>query len=118
KGALNRWEPDNTQSNYPRADAYLGINVNSEAYSFAVQNGSFLRLKTLQISYNLAVKKLKWLKGASVYATGSNLFILDHYTWGYDPEVSSNSGSPVRMGQDTYAYPGNRSFIFGINLKF
>jgi len=117
KIALGRWEPDNTQSNIPRAGADERINVNSEAYSFAVQNGSFLRLKTLQLRYDLSSKKIKWMKGASIYFTGSNLFILDHYSWGYDPEVSSNSASPVLGGQDTYAYPANRSFIFGINLN-
>ena len=116
--AVNRWEPDNTSSNFPRAGAYTGVNVNSIAYSFAVQNGSFLRLKTIQLNYDLRSPKVKWLKGANIYITGSNVFNLNHYTWGYDPEVSSNSGNPVEMGTDSYAYPANRSFLVGVNLKF
>ncbi len=117
KTTLGRWTPDNTQSNIPRAGADIQINVNSQAYSFAVQDGSFLRLKTLQLSYDLSSKKIKWMKGARIYFTGSNLFILDHYSWGYDPEVSSSGTSPVLGGQDSYAYPENRSFIFGIHLN-
>lgn len=116
--ALKRWEPSNTQSDIPRAGADERINVNSQAYSFAVQNGSFLRLKTLQLIYDLDIKKIKWMRGASIYFTGSNLFNLTHYTWGYDPEVSSNGTSPVLGGGDQASYPQNRSFLFGINLKF
>lgn len=116
--ALNRWQPSNTQSNIPRAGADAEINVNSQAYSFAVQNGSFLRLKTLQLSYDLTPRKIKWLQGASVYFIGSNLFILDHYTWGYDPEVNTNGTSSVLQGGDQASYPQNRAFILGINLKF
>ncbi len=116
--AVNRWTPENTQSNIPRAGADAEINVNSQAYSFAVQNGSFLRLKTLRLSYDLTPAKIKWLQGASLYFVGSNLFLVDHYTWGYDPEVSNNGINPVLQGGDQASYPQNRSFIFGLNLKF
>ncbi|HTJ11817.1 MAG TPA: TonB-dependent receptor [Dinghuibacter sp.] len=116
--ATGRWEPSNTTSNIPRAGADARINVNSQAYSFAVQNGSFLRLKTLQLSYNLSPRNLKWMHDASLFFTASNLWIHDHYTWGYDPEVSTNGTSPVLAGGDQASYPQNRSFLFGINLKF
>jgi hypothetical protein len=83
-----------------------------------VQDGSFLRLKTLQLSYDLTPARIKWLQGASIYVTGSNLFLLNHYKWGYDPEVNSSGTDPILRGMDGYSYPQNRSFIAGINLKF
>lgn len=116
--ALQRWTPDNTRSDIPRAGADALINVNSQAYSFAVQDGSFLRLKTLQLSYDISPKRLTWLHNASIFFTGSNLFLHHHYTWGYDPEVSGNGTSPVLAGGDQASYPQNRSFLFGLNLKF
>ena len=115
---LKRWTPTNNQSNVPGVGAYTGTDVNSQAYSFSVQDGSFLRLKTLTLKYDLTSEKVKWMQGASVYITGSNLFVFDHYTWGYDPEVNSEGTSPVLRGFDGYSYPQNRSLILGINLNF
>lgn len=115
---LDRWTLTNNQSNVPGVGAYQGTDVNSQAYSFSVQDGSFLRLKTLQLSYDLNSSHIRWMRGASVYVTGSNLFTADHYTWGYDPEVNSEGTSPVLRGFDGYSYPQNRSVILGVNLKF
>jgi TonB-linked SusC/RagA family outer membrane protein len=118
KIALDRWTPVNNQSNIPGVGASAAINVNSQAFSFAVQDGSFLRLKTLQLTYSLPVNKIKWLQDASIYFTGNNLFNLNNYSWGFDPEVNSSGTDPVLRGFDGYTYPQNRSFILGINLKF
>ena len=115
---LKRWTPANNQSNIPGVGAYQGTDVNSRAYSFSVQDGSFLRLKTLTLRYDLTPAKLSWMTGASVYVTASNLFILDNYTWGYDPEVNSEGTSPILRGFDGYSYPQNRSYILGVTLNF
>lgn len=112
-----RWTLENNQSDLPRVGSHSVYSVNTQAYSFAVQDGSFLRLKTLQLNYNISSERIKWLKNASIYVTGSNLFLLDRYKWGYDPEVNSNGTNAVLRGFDGYSYPQNRSFIFGINLK-
>ncbi len=118
KTVLQRWTPKNNQSNIPGVGANATADVNSQAYSYAVQDGSFLRLKTLQINYDLPVTKIKWMQGASIYLTGTNLFIIDHYTYGYDPEVNSQGTNSILRGFDDYSYPANRSFIIGVNLKF
>lgn len=82
-----------------------------------VENGSFLRLSSLTLAYDLP---MKWLSpigfsAARVYATGNNLFNICNYR-GYDPEVSLYSSSPILRGYDWGQYPMNRSFTLGIKF--
>ncbi len=87
-------------------------------HSWAIEDGSFLRLNNLTIGYTLPVKaaiKMK-MSRLRIYLTGNNLAILTNYT-GYDPEVSIK-GSAVTPGLDYSAYPKSRSFIFGVNASF
>ena len=82
-----------------------------------VENGSFLRLSSLTLAYDLPRNLLQYigLASARVYATGNNLFNICNYR-GYDPEVSLYSTSPILKGYDWGQYPMNRSFSIG--LKF
>lgn len=86
--------------------------------SWAIEDGSFLRLNNLTIGYTLPVKNLTKIKMSKLrfYVTGSNLAIITNYT-GYDPEVSVRN-SQLTPGLDYSAYPKSRSFIFGINATF
>jgi hypothetical protein len=87
--------------------------------SWAIEDGSFLRLNNLTIGYtlpadlmsNLHVQKLR------VYCTAYNLYTLTKYS-GYDPEVDSRRSSPATPGVDYSAYPKSRSFNVGVNLTF
>jgi TonB-linked SusC/RagA family outer membrane protein len=87
-------------------------------HSWAIEDGSFIRINNLTVGYKLPVKKLGRLKmsGLRLYATVNNLAIITNYS-GYDPEVSVN-GSPLTYGLDYSAYPKSRSYIFGINASF
>lgn len=87
-------------------------------HSWAIEDGSFLRINNLTIGYNLPVKKLVGLKMSKFrfYITGNNLAIITNYS-GYDPEVSVRN-SPLTPGLDYSAYPKSRSFIFGVNTTF
>lgn len=87
-------------------------------HSWAIEDGSFLRLNNLTIGYTIAGKYLKHvrMKSLRLYATGNNLAIWTKYT-GYDPEVSVKK-SPLTPGLDYSAYPKSRSYIFGVNVTF
>ncbi len=87
-------------------------------HSWAIEDGSFLRLNNVSIGYTLPVKKLAGMKMSKLrfYFTGNNLAIITKYT-GYDPEVSVRN-SPLTPGLDYSAYPKSRSYIFGVNASF
>ncbi len=88
-------------------------------HSWAVEDGSFLRLNTLTIGYTLPKA---WLQKAHIsnlrlYFTGSNLFCWTSYS-GFDPEVDTRRNDRVTPGVDYSAYPKSRQYVFGLNLSF
>lgn len=88
-------------------------------HSWAVEDGSFLRLNNLTIGYTFprALTK-KWLiESLRIYATGYNLHCWTSYS-GPDPEVSTRTSTPFTPGVDYSAYPKARSFVGGINITF
>jgi len=87
-------------------------------HSWAIEDGSFLRINNITIGYTLPVRTLvKWrMSKLRFYATGNNLAVFSKYT-GYDPEVSVKK-SGLTPGLDYSAYPKSRSFIFGVNATF
>ncbi len=86
--------------------------------SWAIEDGSFLRINNVTLGYSLPVNKLTRLHMSQLrfYATANNLAVLTSYS-GYDPEVSVRK-SGLTPGLDYSAYPKSRSFIFGINASF
>ncbi|MDQ8005005.1 MAG: TonB-dependent receptor [Pedobacter sp.] len=110
----NRWSPENPTSNIPGVRGTL-----TSAYSTRiVEDGSFLRLKTVQLSYSLPkafLNKVK-LKNARVYTSAQNILTWSNYS-GYDPEVSVRR-TALTPGFDYSAYP--RSFVatLGLNVNF
>jgi len=114
--ALNRWRQQGDVTDYPRPIRNDPLE-NNRVSSHWVEDGSYLRLKNVSLSYDVPphiVSKLK-LSGLKVYITGENLVTWTHYT-AYDPEVSSYSG--LQVGVDDGSYPQSRTFIFGLNLEF
>jgi TonB-dependent starch-binding outer membrane protein SusC len=87
-------------------------------HSWAIEDGSFVRLNNVSLGYSVPVKKLVGLKMSKLrfYFTGNNLAIITKYT-GYDPEVSVRS-NPLTPALDYSAYPKSRTYIFGINATF
>ncbi len=86
--------------------------------SWAMEDGSFLRINNVTIGHTISSKQLSKLKINKLrfYLTGNNLAVFTNYT-GYDPEVSVSSNG-LTPGLDYSAYPKSRSFIFGLNATF
>jgi hypothetical protein len=86
-------------------------------HSWAVEDGSFLRVNNISIGYNFplaVIQKIK-IQKLRVYVTANNLALFTKYS-GYDPEVSTRRSTPVTPGVDYSAYPRSRTYIAGINL--
>lgn len=110
--ALNRWRADGQITSTPRAN--WGDPMGNAQFSDRwVEDGSYLRLRTLALSYNIPVKD-KTIKGAKIYVTANNLFTLTNYL-GYDPEFSANSAL-FAQGVDTGLIPQVRTFQLGFKL--
>jgi TonB-linked SusC/RagA family outer membrane protein len=91
-------------------------------HSWAVEDGSFLRLNTLTLGYTLPGNLISRIGMSQfrVYVTGYNLWLWTKYS-GYDPEVSTTRSSSYQRltpGMDYSAYPRSRSFTFGVNITF
>ncbi len=105
----DHWTPDNPDAAYP---GYFGTTYKTTypVSTFWLRDGSFLRLKSLTVSYGLPQRAARFfgLAGASVYFAGANLLLLvDHLgDWGYDPEMDN-----IR------AYPLMRTFTLGMNAS-
>ena len=111
----DRWTEENLDQNafYPRlsygSETTSNIN-NFQKSTWWVRNMNFLRLKTLQVSYNLPkpwVNKVH-LKNAAVYVMGTNLFTLSRFKL-WDPELNTDNGA---------SYPNTTSYSVGINFTF
>jgi TonB-linked SusC/RagA family outer membrane protein len=87
-------------------------------HSWAIEDGSFLRINNITVGYTLPKKLTQRAKVQSLrfYATLNNLYTLTNYS-GYDPEVNTRRGTPLTPGVDYAAYPRSRAFLFGLNLS-
>ncbi|MCU4175318.1 SusC/RagA family TonB-linked outer membrane protein [Carboxylicivirga sp. N1Y90] len=112
-----RWRNSGDQSDIPRAS--WGNTDNSRISTRFIEDASYMRIKTLTLSYDLPHKLLSKVKigGIKVYATGENLFTFTNYS-GFDPEVNAYGGSNVYKGIDYGTYPQTRNIIFGLNVTF
>jgi len=126
---LERWRNEGDITDMPRA-TLLDPNNNSRRNSTRyIEDGSFVRLKSLTFAYNFPtsfIKKIR-LHSLRLYFQGGNLLTFTKYT-GFDPEVNSTSGtgnlntgntsSNAVLGEDFYTYPQARTYTFGINIGF
>ncbi len=113
----NYWTPENASTTHVRVDT-KNINKNDQISSFWIEDGSFLRVKDLQIGYNIPQKLAKpiGISTFRVYVNASNLYNFTSYK-GRDPE-GFISGNPLNSGVDNGAYTMPKSFTFGIQLGF
>jgi TonB-linked SusC/RagA family outer membrane protein len=110
----NRWTPTNpTNENYRPSGS--GPAVNSDRI---IEDGSFLRLKTINLGYNISAKMLTKVKIQSLrfYASAQNLITWTRYS-GIDPEVS-NYNSALTPGLDYSAYPRAKTITLGLDVSF
>ncbi|PKP36550.1 MAG: SusC/RagA family TonB-linked outer membrane protein, partial [Bacteroidetes bacterium HGW-Bacteroidetes-14] len=115
---LERWTEEGSSSSEPRLTT-IDANQNARGSDRYIEDGSYLKLKNLQIGYTLSesnAAKLR-LKGARFFVSGSNLLTLTKYT-GYDPEVGAARATlgDRTVGFDEVTYPQNRGFIMGVNI--
>jgi len=110
----DRWTPENPTSKIPGVKGTL-----MKTYStWIVEDGSFLRLKTVSLGYSLPRQMLNKLKinAVRIYVTAQNLYTWTKYT-GYDPEVAVRN-SALTPGFDYSAYPRAKTAIVGLNVTF
>ncbi len=110
---LNRWRIPGQITDVPKA----GFDMKNSTYF--VEDGSYLRIKDISISYSFSGA---WLKKAGIsrlqpYFTATNLVTFTKYK-GMDPEVNQWGGSGAVQGIDWGTYPQSKSFVFGLNLDF
>ncbi len=132
---LNSWTPTNTDTNIPRASISDAAG-NKAPSSFFVEDGSYFRLRNLDVGYTFDDSALgvDWVSDVRISLNAQNIFVLTNYS-GYDPDVAStnggranrNSGVPglrtpvnplLSRGLDARAYPNARTIMFGIQATF
>ena len=114
---LNRWTPANTNTDVPRAAAG-DPNSNARTSTRFLEDGSYLRLKTATLGYNLpkSLTNAAHFQNIRIYVSGQNLLTFTNYS-GLDPEVSTFSGSNTSLGTDFLTFPQARTYQIGVNLS-
>lgn len=106
----NSWTPENKDAEFPRL--YYGNNANNaETSSFWVRNGSYLRLKNIELGYNFKTTVLKHVplfQGLRLYISAQNLFTCSAIKY-FDPESRDSAGR---------AYPQMKNYTLGVNVTF
>ncbi|MDB5133410.1 MAG: TonB-linked outer membrane protein SusC/RagA family [Mucilaginibacter sp.] len=116
---LNAWTPENQNTSIAE-DRPAYVRYQTEIYSTKVENGSFIRGKTVTLGYTFPTKVINKiaLSRLRVYVQAQNLFLITKYT-GYDPETSTYNGSSnFTQGIQFYDYPKPRTFLLGVNASF
>ena len=109
----NRWRYEGQVTDMPRL-AFDDPMGNSRFSDRWIEDGSYLRLKTLRLTYQVPVH-MSWLQGLSVWAEANNLFTITKYL-GSDPEMSV-SNSVLYQGIDAGNVALGRSFTFGLKIN-
>lgn len=113
KAVVNRWRTDNYETNMPKA-VWGDPAGNSRFSDRWIEDGSYAKLKTLTVAYELPINNIPIVRNAEVYVTGNNLFTLTRYL-GYDPEFNI-SQNPLFYGIDTGLTPQSASVLVGIRI--
>ncbi|MEQ9286865.1 MAG: TonB-dependent receptor [Cyclobacteriaceae bacterium] len=115
----NAWTPSNTNTDIPRM-TIRDANGNKRSSDFFVEDGSYIRFKTIQIGYTLPQSIVEKASMSSVrfYFSAQNLLTFTSYT-GYDPEIGrSLDGGLFGGGVDRRAYPQAKNLILGVQVSF
>ncbi|MBC7915350.1 MAG: TonB-dependent receptor [Pyrinomonadaceae bacterium] len=112
----NHWSKENPNAKYP----IISRTTSPIASNRWVEDGSYLRLKNIQLAYNLPLGQLglNGMRNLQVYLSGQNLLTFTKYSW-WDPEVNSNgSSNSTSQGFDYYSYPNSKTVTFGVRAGF
>jgi TonB-linked SusC/RagA family outer membrane protein len=114
---VHSWVGDGTSNTLPRVSSTLRRSTGIT--SDVIEDGSYLRLKTVSLSYNVIMPRHKTIKSLLIYITGQNLITLTHYS-GFDPEVNSygnnTNANNLSLNTDYGSYPSARSFLLGLKM--
>ena len=110
---LNRWMNEGQQTSQPKA-VYGDPMGNSRFSDRWIEDGSFLKLKTLTLTYKVPIKN-SFIEGITIWVSANNVFTFTKYL-GRDPEVSANN-SVLWQGIDAGFLPNTQSFFVGIKLS-
>ncbi len=127
-GVLNRWTPDNANTDVPRA-AYGDPNGNRRVSTRFVEDGSYVRLKNLTFGYTLPSNLTRriGIQRLRAYFSAQNVWTKTNYK-GYDPEVSTfaegntalgtGGAASTAFGTDFLTFPPAKTYTFGLNVSF
>jgi TonB-linked SusC/RagA family outer membrane protein len=112
---LDRWTGEGTSNTEPRV-TFIDTNNNRRPSDRYIEDGSFVKIKNIQLGYNLPESFYKTTKFTQIriYGQVKNAFTFTNYS-GYDPEISSGV---LDTGIDRGTYPQPRIFSMGVNVKF
>jgi hypothetical protein len=119
----NRWQESGDQTEYPGVFYDLRNQNHFLSHTGWLEDGSYLRLKTLTLGYNFPTgfNERLGLSNARVYFSSNNLLTFTSYS-GYDPEVNhftaQGLGGNVGIGYDYGTFPQPKTFVMGVNLSF
>ena len=119
---LNAWTPTNTNTKIPRAIS-ADPNQNARPSTRFIEDGSYLRLKNVMLSYSVPEKSLQTLtkgvvNGFRIYVSAQNILTITNYS-GFDPEVGNRTpNTSLTNGIDYAVYPQPKAYQVGINLNF
>lgn len=114
----DHWTPETPNARYPKISR-LTYNYVKMSDRF-IYDGSYIRLKNVQLAYNIPVDKFGFrrLKQGQVFVSCQNLLTITEYPW-FDPDVNTNGGgSSVDQGIDSFSYPTTKNFTVGVKLRF
>jgi TonB-linked SusC/RagA family outer membrane protein len=116
KEMMNRWTGPGSTNKYPRLDAN-DSNQNSRFSDRYVEDGSYLRIKNLQLGYTFpqTLTQKIYIQRLRLYVSIDNLYCFTNYS-GFDPEMGDYLRSPLNNGIDLASYPRPRTFVLGLNL--
>ncbi len=116
---LDYWTPENTDATLPRVS--ITSTNNTQNSTMWMKSAAYLRLKNVQLGYELPKSFLKqnFIKGAYLYINAQNLFTWTNFYEGYDPEINFNNAATdgVSLGGGNF-YPQVKVFSFGVDLNF
>jgi TonB-dependent starch-binding outer membrane protein SusC len=113
---VDRWRQPGDQTHVPRVTE-TDPNNNNRISSRFIEDGSYLRVKNMTLSYSLksTTAERLWIRSARLFVTGQNLLTFTNYS-GMDPEVNYAGADNLRIGTDFFTHPHARTISLGINL--
>jgi hypothetical protein len=115
---LNRWREPGDITSIPRA-TNLDPNENNRVSSRFVEDGSYLKIKSLKLTYNFDLRRINKIKlsQANLFLQAQNLFTITNFS-GMDPEVNYAGPDVIRSGVEFFTYPSAKIYSFGVSVEF